>query len=77
MAVGAYIFVEAEAGKALDVRTEVAKIAGVRSSHLVTGQFDVIAFAEVEDMKTLGEFIVRQIQRIPGVRRTTTNVVSG
>ncbi len=44
-------------------------------AHAVTGSYDVIAFIEAESVAALGEFIGTQIHRLPGVVKTTTNVV--
>jgi DNA-binding Lrp family transcriptional regulator len=74
MSVTAYIFIEATQGKALEVADAVGKLRGVKSSHAVTGPVDVIALVEAPDINRLGEFTVNQIQAIPGVLRTTTNI---
>ena len=44
-------------------------------AHAVTGSYDVIAFIEAESVAALGEFIGTRIHRLPGVVKTTTNVV--
>ena len=73
--VSAYIFVEAGKGKANEVRDAIAKIEGVRSAHVVTGQHDVIVLAGAEDMNALGALVVSKIQATPGVLSTQTSVV--
>jgi len=75
MAVLAFIFLECTVGKAKEVAHKVAKIAGVRLSHAVTGAYDVIALIEAPDVNTLGTTVVSKIQAVPGVLRTSTNVV--
>ena len=75
MAVGAFIFVETRQGKAIEICGEVKKIKGVRSAHAVTGPYDIIVLVEGDDVNELGEFIVSQIQSIPGVLRTMTNII--
>lgn len=75
MAVSAYIFVEVTQGKALEVRSEIAGIRGVKQAHAVTGPYDVIALVEGEDVNVLGSFIVSRIQSVPGVLRTMTNII--
>ncbi|MCX6358020.1 MAG: Lrp/AsnC ligand binding domain-containing protein [Candidatus Aureabacteria bacterium] len=75
MSVAAYIFVETTQGKAMDIRGEIAKIKGVKSSSSVTGPYDIIVLVEGQDVNELGEFIFSRIQNIPGVLRTMTNIV--
>lgn len=75
MAVGAFIFVETAQGKAMGICGEIKKIKGVRTAHAVTGPYDIIVLVEGDDINMLGEFIVSQIQNIPGVLRTMTNII--
>jgi DNA-binding Lrp family transcriptional regulator len=75
MAVSAYIFVEATQGKAMEIRSQIAGIKGVKSAHAVTGPYDIIALVEGDDVNVLGEFIVSRIQNVPGVLRTMTNII--
>jgi len=41
----------------------------------VTGAYDVIALIQAPDVNALGTTVVSKIQSIPGVLRTSTNVV--
>lgn len=75
MPVQAFIFIECTVGKAKEVAKKVARISGVRLSHAVTGAYDVIALIEAPDVNALGTTIVSKIQGVPGVLRTSTNVV--
>jgi len=68
----AYILVEALPGKAIELVNAIKGLAGVKTVHLVTGPYDVIAFVETQDLKTLGEFIVKKIQATGCVARTLT-----
>jgi len=77
MAVRAYVFIETIPGKPAQVADAAAKLPGVRMAHAVTGSYDVIAFIEAESVAALGEFITTHIHRLPGVLKTTTNVVVG
>ena len=70
----AYILVEALPGKAIELVNQTKKIDGVKTVHLVTGPYDVIAFAESSDLKNLGELIVKKIQSTGCVARTLTCV---
>ena len=75
MAIAAYIFIETTQGKARSIALEISQIPGVKTSHSVTGPYDVITYVQAESINVLGDFIVTKIQAIPGVLRTLTNVV--
>lgn len=75
MAIRAYVFIECLPGKPIQVADALAKVPGTEAAHAVTGAYDVIAFVSVEDMAALGELISQRIHRLPGVLKTTTNVV--
>lgn len=47
---------------------------GVRMAYAVTGEFDIILYAEIGDMNELGR-LIGAIQDIEGVIRTHTAVV--
>jgi DNA-binding Lrp family transcriptional regulator len=68
----AYILIEALPGKAIELTNTVRALKGVKTVHLVTGPYDVIAFVEAPDLKTLGEMIVKKIQATGFVARTLT-----
>ncbi|MFA4843854.1 MAG: Lrp/AsnC ligand binding domain-containing protein [Candidatus Margulisiibacteriota bacterium] len=68
----AYILVEALPGKAIELTNTIKGLAGVKTVHLVTGPYDVIAFVETPDLKSLGDFIVKKIQATGCVARTLT-----
>ena len=68
----AYILIEALPGKAIELTNIVKGLKGVMTVHLVTGPYDVIAFAEAPDLKSLGELIVKKIQATGCVARTLT-----
>jgi len=68
----AYILVEALPGKAIELTNIVKGLTGVKTVHLVTGPYDVIAFVEAADLKALGEMIVKKIQATGCVARTLT-----
>jgi len=68
----AYILIEALPGKGIDLVNIAKNIPGVKTIHLVTGPYDVIAFVEAADLKSLGEMIVKRIQATGFVARTLT-----
>ena len=75
MSIQAYVFIECAPGKPTDVSDALARLPGVEMAHAVTGSYDVIAFVRTEDMAALGDLLSRHIHRLPGVLKTTTNVV--
>ena len=74
MGVTAYLFVECASGRLKDVLGKLKRVAGVRDVHIVTGNYDIIALVEAEDLRALSDAILSKIQAIPGVYKTTTNV---
>jgi len=68
----AYILIEALPGKGIDLMNIIKNVIGVKTVHLVTGPYDVIAFVEADDLKSLGEVIVKKIQSTGLVARTLT-----
>ncbi|MFA6548780.1 MAG: Lrp/AsnC ligand binding domain-containing protein [Candidatus Margulisiibacteriota bacterium] len=68
----AYILIESLPGKAIELTNIIRGINGVKTVHLVTGPYDVIAFVEAADLKSMGEVIVKRIQSTGFVARTLT-----
>jgi len=73
--VQAYILATATVGKVKKVAKELAKVKGVKSVHIVTGPYDIIAFVEAEDLNTISSTIIENIHRIKGIVDTTTAIV--
>lgn len=73
----AYIFVTA-ASKAnpRELAREIGRIGGITSADLCWGLPDIIAVAEASDMKVLETMIVDRVQKIAGVEKTDTHIVS-
>ncbi len=68
----AYILIETVPGKAIDLVNAISPLKMVKQAHLVTGPYDVVAFIEAEDLKSLGDILVRDIQATGFVSRTLT-----
>ena len=68
-----YLLLECSSGMVWDVADAIVNIEGVKMAHVVTGQFDVMAYAEFADMNGLME-IIEKFQSIKGVLRTQTAV---
>jgi len=69
----AFILINTERGKLWKVAEEASAIKGVKISHAVTGEYDVILYIEFLKMPELSE-IISKIQSINGVVRTTTAI---
>jgi DNA-binding Lrp family transcriptional regulator len=70
--VEAYILIQTEVGKALEVAEEIARISGVTSSEAVTGPYDAIVHTQAPDVDSLGKMVVAKIQSVEGITRTLT-----
>ncbi|MBN2494954.1 MAG: Lrp/AsnC ligand binding domain-containing protein [Deltaproteobacteria bacterium] len=72
----AYILIEGAAGTVPTILKRLSSIEGVKAAHAVTGQFDIIALVEADDINAVGKISYSQIQMIEGVIRTITcNVI--
>ncbi|RME26027.1 MAG: Lrp/AsnC family transcriptional regulator [Deltaproteobacteria bacterium] len=76
MSAKAYILIEGAAGTVPSILKKVKEVDGVLTAHAVTGQYDVIALVEADDVNAVGKVSYSKIQMIEGVIRTITcNVV--
>ena len=71
--VKAYILINSEPMRVWEIAEEVRKIEGVKMAHAVTGQFDVVAYAEFANIDVL-RGIIDKLGSLNGVRRTQTAV---
>ena len=62
-----------ERGKLWKVAEKALRIKGVKIAQAVTGQYDVIAYAEFTSIPELSQ-IIDEVQLIDGVLRTTTAI---
>ena len=67
----AFILMQNQIGNSHSIITELQKLTEIRSAHLVTGLYDVIAVAEVSDLTDLNP-LVNRIHGIPGIGKTAT-----
>jgi len=70
--VEAFILIQTEVGKALEVAEEIGRISGVTSSEAVTGPYDAIVHTQAPDVDSLGKMVVARIQSVDGITRTLT-----
>ena len=70
--VTAYILIQTEVGKAVQVAKSIGDIDGVQSAEDVTGPYDVIVRAEADNVDDLGKLVVARVQAVEGITRTLT-----
>lgn len=69
----AYIFINSEPRKVWVIAQAALKIEGIKMAHAVTGQFDVVAYAEFANIDVL-RGIIDKLGSLKGVQRTQTAV---
>ncbi|MGI8848154.1 MAG: Lrp/AsnC ligand binding domain-containing protein [Candidatus Dormibacteria bacterium] len=70
--VRAYVLIGATAGKALEVVSSLQHQDGVIQADAITGEYDVIAHVQAEDIAGIGKLIVEKVQAADGVFKTIT-----
>ena len=73
MQICVYIMIQVEKGEPWQIAAKVSKIEGVKTAHTVTGQYDIIAYAELAGLEDLKN-IIKKIHGIEGVQHTQTAV---
>jgi DNA-binding Lrp family transcriptional regulator len=73
--VQAYVLITVAIGKVKKVVEDLKKLKSVKSVHVVTGAYDIIAFVEAEDLSALTGVVVKEIHKIKGVVDTNTAIV--
>jgi DNA-binding Lrp family transcriptional regulator len=68
----AYVLINASPGRALEVAQKMQGVNGITAADAITGEYDVIAVCEAEDVNSIGQMIVDNIQKIDGVFKTVT-----
>ncbi len=75
MGVAAYVFIETELGKGVQIVERLRRIDGVGQAHAVTGHYDIVAYIEADTMDRLRDLLVKKVHHLQGVVKTTTNMV--
>jgi DNA-binding Lrp family transcriptional regulator len=70
----AYIIVATEPGRSRDVARQIAELPGVKMADACWGSRDVFAVVEVRGFQELNKLVMDQIQRLIGVRETSTHI---
>ena len=71
MTVVVYVLIRVQAGKVWEVCQAIGKIDGVSRADVVTGPYDVIAYAELPSTEELRR-LTQSIHQVEGVNRTET-----
>ncbi len=72
--VKAYIMVTAHTGEADRLKTAIEAIDGVERAHIVAGDVDIIAVADVETPAGVKDIAATEIQSVDGVGGTQTYI---
>ena len=73
MPINVYVFIQVDRGEPWPVAEKISEIKGVKTAHVVTGQYDIIAFAELNDLENIKD-LIKKIHRMEGVQHTQTAV---
>jgi DNA-binding Lrp family transcriptional regulator len=68
-----YLLLECSSGNVWNVLADLVKINRIKMAHVVTGNFDIIAFAEFSDIEELSS-LIQEVQTLSGVEKTQTAV---
>ena len=58
-----------------EVVQALSKLSNVEELYEVTGEFDVVALASVEDIEEFRDFLKNKVLKIKGIRSTVTSIV--
>lgn len=70
----AYIFVNAQQGRSIELTRAMRSLPGVQLADAITGDYDVVAGVTARDLAELRD-IMAGVQAISGVLKTTTCMV--
>lgn len=70
----AYILIKAKSSEADRLLEEVSAVENIVDAHVVAGDVDLIAKADVEEPQAIKDIVATQIQRIEGIQDTETYI---
>ena len=70
----AYVVVTAEPGKAREVARQIAGLPRVKMADACWGSRDVFVVIEVRESQELNKLVMDKIQKLEGVRDTSTHI---
>ncbi len=68
----AFVLVKCELGRLEEVANALMEIEGVSEVHSITGTYDLLVKLYATTYDDFGDLIPDQIQKVPGIRDTTT-----
>ena len=71
----AYVMLTTTAGSSRELLPRIREIDGVKRANIVAGEFDLVVDVEAESQQALLSLVTDEIQSLPGVGRTRTNVI--
>jgi DNA-binding Lrp family transcriptional regulator len=69
-----YVHINSEPGTMWEVANSALKIAHVKMAHAVTGDFDVVIYAELDNIHEYSD-LIETIQALTSVTKTQTSMV--
>ena len=72
---GAYILIKTTVGKMREACGKIRGLKNIRSAHMVTGPYDIVAFAEAEDVSAVIGTLMDEVRKVDGVEDTTTCIL--
>ncbi len=73
MDINVYILIQVEKGAPWNLAEEISKIKEIKNAHPVTGQYDIIAYATLENLYLLQD-LIKNIHDIGGIQHSQTAV---
>ena len=70
----AYILMQIQPGKEKKIIDKLSKIKEVKETHLLYGEYDLIAKVEFENIKKLNDFVLNVLRKQNGVKVTSTMI---
>jgi DNA-binding Lrp family transcriptional regulator len=68
----AFVLVKCDLGRIEEVANAIMELEGVSEVHSITGGFDLLVKLYAPDYDAFGDLIPDRLQKIPGIRDTTT-----
>jgi len=58
-----------------DIAMEIAQFPQVQEVHIITGDWDILIKVKVQDVETVGKFIIDTLRTVQGIEKTRTSMV--
>ena len=71
----AYLKINVIPGKERIVRSSLSQIKGVKEADITTGDQDIIALVQAENLENILKLVITKLRMIEGVTKTDTNLI--